>query len=233
MARLPRLSVGGLPHLVVQRSHHGQPVFLDDSDRTLFRNLLGESAKAEGLALHAYALMDKEVRLLATPATADTLGRTMQTLGRRYGGAFNRRHGRSGGLWEGRFRATIIEPERHLLDVMRYIEDEANWAGDVSQAEGGPVSSRGHHVGRRQDSLVTDHALFWALGNTPFDREASYRRLLEDGLSSSRRDGLESAVRTGWPLGSDAFVAALSGKTDRRLIPLRRGRPPKVSNEVK
>lgn len=228
MARLPRLSVGGLPHLLVQRSHHGQPVFIDDSDRTLFRNLLGDSAKVEGVALHAYALMDDQVRLLATPATADALGRMMQTLGRRYGGAFNRRHARSGGLWEGRFRATIIEPERHLLEALQYIEDAANWAGDVSQAEGGPVSSRGHHVGRRQDSLITDHALFWALGNTPFDREASYRRLLEEGLSSSQRDRLESAVRTGWPLGSEMFVATLSGQTDRRLVPLKRGRPPKA-----
>ena len=229
MARLPRLSVGGLPHLLVQRSHHGQPVFIDDSDRTLFRNLLGDVAKSEGVALHAYALMDDQVRLLATPGTADALGRMMQALGRRYGGAFNRRHARSGGLWEGRFRATIIEPERHLLEAMRYIEDEHNWDGGVAQVEGCPVSSRGHHVGRRQDSLVTDHALFWALGNTPFDREANYRRLLDDGLEATRREELESAVRTGWPLGSEVFVAQLSGKTERRLVPLKRGRPPKRS----
>jgi putative transposase len=228
MARLPRLSVGGLPHLLVQRSHHGQPVFIDDSDRTLFRNLLGDAAKSEGVALHAYALMDDQVRLLATPGTAEALGRMMQTLGRRYGGAFNRRHARSGGLWEGRFRATIIEPERHLLEAMRYLEDEHNWDGGVAQAEGGPVSSRGHHVGRRQDSLVTDHALFWALGNTPFDREVNYRRLLEEGLAPAPRERLESAVRTGWPLGSEAFVADLSGKTERRLVPLKRGRPPKA-----
>jgi putative transposase len=112
---------------------------------------------------------------------------------------------------------------------MRYIEDEHNWDGGVAQVEGCPVSSRGHHVGRRQDSLVTDHALFWALGNTPFDREANYRRLLDDGLEAARREELESAVRTGWPLGSEVFVAQLSVKTDRRLVPLKRGRPPKRS----
>lgn len=231
MARLPRLSVGGLPHLLVQRSHHGQPVFVDDSDRTLFRNLLGEGAKAEQVALHAYALMESEVRLLATPATPDALGRLMQTLGRRYGGAFNRRHARTGGLWEGRFRVTILEPERHLLEAMRFIEDEGNWDSSADEVETGPESSRGHHVGRRQDSLVTDHARYWGLGNTPFDREAAYRRLLDAGLPMAERARLDQAVRTGWPLGSEAFVQSLAALTDRRLVPLKRGRPPKQPRE--
>lgn len=230
MARLPRLSIGGMPHLLVQRAQQGQPAFLDDTDRTLYRNLLGEAARAEGVALHAYALLDQQVRLLATPGAAEALGRMMQAIGRRYGSAFNRRHGRSGTLWEGRFRATVLEPERHLLDAMRFVEDEGNWEGGVD--DGGPASSRGHHLGRRQDSLVTDAAPFWALGNTPFDREAAYRRLLDAGLPLPVKVALEQAVHTGWPLGSDRFVASLSVKTTRRLVPLKRGRPPKKSADA-
>lgn len=227
MARLSRLSVGGVPHLLVQRSHHQQAVFLDDSDRTLFRNLLGEAARAEGVALHAYGLLDGEVRLLATPATAEALGRMMQALGRRYGGAFNRRHARTGGLWEGRFRATVIEPERHLLEAMCYVEDEANWEGGAAVADAGPMSSRGHHLGRCQDSLVADHPVFWALGNTPFDREAAYRALLSAGLPAREREVLEQGVHKGWPIGSPRFIETLAGQTTRRLAPLKRGRPPK------
>jgi putative transposase len=217
-----------MARLLVQRSHHGQAAFVDDADRTLFRNLLGEAARTEGVSLHAYALMDEQIRLLATPATAQSLGRMMQTLGRRYGGAFNRRHQRSGGLWEGRFRATLIEPERHLLEAMRYIEDEGNWEGGAAVADIAPTSSRGHHVGKQRDSLVTDHALFWALGNTPFDREAAYRRLLDERLAPTTRMSLEQAVRSGWPLGSVPFVTSLSAWTTRRLTPLKRGRPPKA-----
>jgi len=227
MARLPRLSIGGMPHLLVQAAQHGQAVFLDDSDRTLYRNLLGEIARAEGVALHAYALMDDQVRLLATPRTAEGLGRLMQSLGRRYGGAFNRRHERRGPLWAGRFRATVLEPERHLLEAMRFVEDEGNWSGVVDDA--GPASSRGHHLGRRQDSLISDAAPFWGLGNTPFEREASYRQLLAGGLPLPVRAALEQAVHTGWPLGSERFIAQLSGKTTRRLTPLKRGRPPKAT----
>mgnify|MGYP003575009586 CR=1 FL=1 len=225
MARLPRLSIGGVPHLLVHAGQHAQSVFLDDSDRTLYRNLLGDAARAEQVAIHAYALLDDQVRLLVTPATAEGLGRMMQSIGRRYGGAFNRRHGRQGGLWAGRFRATVLEPERHLLDAMRYVEDERNWPGVVDDA--GPSSSRGHHLGRRPDSLITDAPAFWALGNTPFDREAAYRRLLDAGLALPVRAALEQAVHAGWPIGSATFVEGLSARTARRLAPLKRGRPSK------
>ena len=231
MARLPRLSVGGVPHLLVQRGHNQQVVFADDADRVLFRTLLGEAARAEGVTLHAYGLMAAEFRLLATPATAESLGRMMQVLGRRYGAAFNRRHSRTGGLWEGRFRATVLEAERHLLDAMGYIEHEGNWEGGAVEADGPAASSRGHHLGQRRDPLLSDHAVFWALGNTPFDRDIAYRKRLEQGLSSRERAQIEHAVQKGWPLGSEAFVATLSSHTERRLAPLRRGRPAKAGAE--
>lgn len=231
MARLPRLSVGGVPHLLVQRSHQ-QAVFADDADRVLFRDFLSEAARAESVALHAYSLLDREVRLLATPATAEALGRMMQALGRRYGGAFNRRHQRTGGLWEGRFRATVIEPERHLLEAMCYVEEEANGIGEADVADAACTSSRGHHLGRWQDPLVTDHPVFWALGNTPFEREAAYRERLSAGLPARERGCLEQGVQKGWPLGSPRFIEMLSGRTSRRLAPLKRGRPPKALTVV-
>lgn len=217
-----------MPHLLVQRGHNQQPVFADDADRSLFRTLLGEAARAEGVTLHAYGLLDTEVRLLATPATAESLGRMMQVLGRRYGAAFNRRHARTGSLWEGRFRATVLEPERHLLDALGYIEDERNWQGGAVEADQPVASSRGHHLGQRQDPMLTDHPVFWALGNTPFDRDIAYRRRLEQGLGTREREQLTHAVLKGWPLGSEAFIARLAGRTERRLAPLQRGRPRKL-----
>ncbi|MEY4561728.1 MAG: hypothetical protein RLZZ618_1005 [Pseudomonadota bacterium] len=221
MARLPRLSVGGWPHLVVLSGHDGQAVFRDDEDARHFSVWLLEAVRAQGVAVHAYALRENEVVLLATPDDSAALGRVMQTLGRRYGGYFNRRHGRRGSLWAGRFRATIVEPEQHLLDAMRYVEES-----DAEQTAQVLLTSMSHHLGQRQDPLVSDHAQFWSLGNTPFDREAAYRRLLERPLSAAGRGSLDQAVQKGWPVGSKAFVQQLGDATERRLVPLKRGRPP-------
>ena len=93
MARLPRLCVPGWPHLLVQTGHDGQAVFRDDADRVLFLDLLREAAATHGVTIHAYGLLDSEVRLLVTPSAADSLSRLIQAIGRRYGSHFNRRHG--------------------------------------------------------------------------------------------------------------------------------------------
>ncbi len=229
MARLTRLCVPGWPHLLVQSGHNHQAVFRDECDRKLFLELLQASAATEAVAIHAYALLDNEVRLLATPSTADSLSRMMQSVGRRYGSRFNRRHGHAGSLWEGRFRATVIEPERHLLACMRYIEG-ASGGGETGTGLGQqPWSSAAHHLGGRADPLVSDHLLYWSLGNTPFEREAAYRSLLQQALAPQEFAQIADAARKGWPLGSPEFLAQLSGNTSRRLTPLPRGRPRKAS----
>lgn len=230
MARLTRLCVPGWPHLLLQAGHNRQPVFLDDADRHLFVELLQSAASTHGVAIHAYALLDNEVRLLATPTGSDSLSLMMQAVGRRYGSSFNRRHAHTGSLWEGRFRATVIEPERHLLACMRYIDqalpDDVQGTGLEQQA----WSSAAHHLGERVDPLVSDHLLYWSLGNTPFEREAAYRALLQHALTPVEMASISDAVKKGWPLGSAGFLTQLSGSTARRLAPLPRGRPRKSPN---
>jgi len=223
MARLARLCVPGWPHLVLQRGHHGQAAFVDDTDRALYRRLLQEAASAHGLQVHAYALLDDEVRLLATPTTAEALSATVQAIGRRYVAAFNRRHARRGSLWDGRFRGTVVQPERHLLECLCFVEGATGAEQDVP-----PWSSAAHHLGRRPDPLVTEPAQFWALGNTPFDREAAYRELWKQALTESQTRKILSAASTGWPLGDARFVEELAAVTNRRLTPLARGRPRKA-----
>lgn len=225
MARLPRLSVAGLPHLVEQCGHNGQPVFLDTDDRAAYRVALAEAAVACGVTVHAYCLDAGRVLILATPRDADGLSRTMQRLGRRYTAEFNRRHGRSGTLWAGRFRATVIEAERHLVEVMCHVESDAAMAGDADAPARDRRSSAAHHLGLAVDPLVSDHACFWALGNTPFDRHAAYRLLVLQPLPAAQRQRFDDAVRKGWAIGSPAFLAALAAATRRRLQPLAPGRP--------
>jgi putative transposase len=227
MARLPRLCVPAWPHLLVQAGHNRQPVFKDDADRTLFLDLLREAAATSGVVIHAYGLLDNEVRLLGTPSAADSLSRMMQAIGRRYGTSFNRRHGHVGSLWEGRFRATVVEPERHLLACMRYAEDLA--AGlDLSTGLGRQAwSSAAHHLGGSTDPLIGDHLQYWSLGNTPFEREAAYKGISQQALTQVEITRILNAVLKGWPLGSPDFLDRLSIGTNRRLAPLRRGRPAK------
>ncbi len=181
MARLPRLAAAGLAHLLSQRGHDGRAIFVDRADREDYVRLLREAAAPHRVAVHAYALTDSEVLLLATPAEAAGLSAMMQALGRRYVTRFNRRHGHTGTLWDGRFRATVIEPGQHLAACICFVELAPVRCGLVREAQDHPWSSARNHLGQASDPLVADHPLYWAIGNTPFEREAAHRRLLEIG----------------------------------------------------
>lgn len=221
MARLARLAVAGQAHLALMVGHPAQPVFVDDDDRRQFLAALRESALQQSVAVHGYALLPQRVLLLLTPATDGALGTLMQGLGRRYGAAYNRRHGRQGSLWAGRFRTAVVQGGAPLLEAMLYVDLQGLQAGPAQT----PWCSLAHHLGRQRDPLVSDGPAWWALGNTPFEREAAYRRCVDEGLSPERVAALESAVRGGWAIGDAAFLARLAQATDRPLQPRPRGRP--------
>jgi putative transposase len=174
MARLPRLTLPGYPHHIIQRGNNRQMIFADTQDFATMMALLAENAHKFAVAVHAYVLMDNHFHLLATPATAEALPLMMQAVGRSYVRYFNQRHARTGTLWEGRYRSTLIETERYLLACMVYIDLNPVRAGMVAQPGAWQWSSHAHYLGQRIDKLVTPHALYWALGNTPFAREAAY-----------------------------------------------------------
>lgn len=231
MARQPRLAVAGHPYHVIHRGHDRQPIVRDDADRKTFLALLDTHARACQVAVHAYVLMDNHVHLLITPETDDALPRFMQALGRSYVRYFNQRHGRSGTLWEGRYRSNLIESERYLLACMVYIDLNPVRAGMVGQPADYKWSSHRHCIGQGSDKLVTTHALFWGLGNTPFAREAAYAELVQAGLVQSDKEQLTQSALSGWALGSANFVQALQQSTNRRLQPGKAGRPFKKTVE--
>ena len=170
--------------------------------------------------------MDNHFHLLATPATVEALPLMMQAVGRSYVRYFNQRHGRSGTLWEGRYRSTLIETERYLLACMVYIDLNPVRAGRVLQPTDWRWSSHAHHLGLRPDSLVTPHALYWALGNTPFAREAAYAELVQAGISAGQQAQLTDAALRGWVLGEPNFVGEIQKKSTRRVTKSKPGRPP-------
>ncbi len=225
MARLPRLSAANQVHLLVQRGNNGQATFIDDDDRSAFLALLRNAALDHRVSVHAYALTDNELMLLATPAATDGLSRMMQGLGRRYVARFNQRHRRSGTLWEGRFRSTVVEAALHLRDCMCFVELAPVRAGLVQAPADHRWSSARHHLGQASDPVVTDAPLYWATGNTPFEREVAHQRLLERALTSEQVRAIDEAARKGWVYGSAGFAARLESETARRARPQRPGRP--------
>lgn len=227
MARLARLSADGQVHLLVQRGNNGQAVFIDRTDREACLALLREAAATQRVAIHAFALTDEEILLLATPAGAGGLSRMMQSLGRGYVARFNRRHGRSGTLWEGRFRSTVVEAGAGLPDCLVFVETAPIRAGLTADAAEYPWSSARYHLGLDSEPLVTDHPMHWATGNTPFEREAAHRRHLERSLPPARSQQIREAMLKGWALGSEAFIAQVELQTRRRARPAARGRPRK------
>lgn len=229
MARLPRLSLPGYPHHVILRGNNRQPIFLCPDDYQTFLDLLEEHAGKSGVAVHAYVLMDNHVHLLVTPEAVDSLPRLMQAVGRRYVRYFNDRQGRSGTLWEGRYRSTPIQTETYLLACMAYIDLNPVRAGLVAEARDYPWSSHGHYVGLRNDKLVTPHSLFWTLGNTPFAREAAYADMVRVGVSASQQAALTESALRGWALGDADFLTDLQKRTERRVVKTRVGRPARTS----
>lgn len=230
MARLPRLVVPHQAHHLIQRGVDRQAIFRDDEDYVLFIRWLREAAKQFKLAVHAYVLMPNHIHVLASPSDEVGMSRSLQWVGRHYVPYFNRKYGRVGTLWQGRYRATVIDSERYFMACSRYIEMNPVRAGLTEHPWDYPWSSCSHHVGLKPDPLITDHALYWALGNTPFEREIAYKGLLEHVLTPSEIDEITTTTLKGWALGSDEFKRALARKIERRVSPGSPGRPRKVGN---
>jgi putative transposase len=231
MARLPRLTVPGYAHHLIQRGNNRQAVFTTDADRQFLLDLLAEHAKACEVALHAYVLMDNHFHLLATPATRQGLAQMMQAVGRRYVRYFNDRQKRTGTLWEGRFKSSLIQSERYLLSCMAYIDLNPVRAGMVQQPGDHRWSSYAHHTGQRVEQWLTPHPLYWELGNTPFAREIAYANLVQSGIASVQQAALTEATLRGWALGEPEFVANLQKQTLRRVSKATAGRPPLAAKQ--
>jgi putative transposase len=226
MARLPRLTVPGYPHHIIQRGNNRQAIFATGADDEVLLSMLEEHAAKAKVAIHAYVLMSNHFHLLATPDTAEGIPAMMQAVGRRYVRYFNQRQGRTGTLWEGRYRSTLIQAERYLLACMVYIDLNPVRASMVQDPADYPWSSHAHYIGRRSDRLVTPHPLYWELGNTPFARDAAYAELVQAGISAQQQHALTDSALRGWALGEADYVADLQRRTERRVSKAQVGRPP-------
>lgn len=217
----------GQVHHLLQRGHGAQPVFVDDEDRGLYLAALREALLGHAVVLHAYALLDNAVQLLLRPPSEQALSRCMQALGRRYVAGFNRRHGRSGTLWEGRFRAGVVQEGAPTLQAMLLVDGLPSRHGQAPSPQASRWCSAPHRLGLRRDPLVTDPPEFWRLGNTPFEREAAFGALLAQGQGAAEVQRIEHAAASGWALGSPQFLESIAQQLGRPVRPRARGRPPR------
>ena len=225
MARLPRLTLAGYPHHIILRGNNRQAIFMDSADFQRTLALLQVNAQEQQVQIHAYVLMSNHLHLLLTPLQNDSLPKMMQAVGRSYVLYFNKRHGRSGTLWEGRYRSALIQTERYFLACMAYIDLNPVRAGMVAQAADYPWVSHGHYIGRQNEAWLSPHPLYWEMGNTPFAREAAYAAMVQSGIDQKQQQALTSSALSGWALGEDVFVEGLQKQTPRRVNAAKAGRP--------
>jgi len=225
MARLPRYFVPDQPLHVIQRGNDRQAIFAEEADYLFYLQSLHAAAQRHGLAIHAYVLMTNHVHLLVSPQRSESVGKTMQSVGRRYVRYFNDRYGRTGTRWEGRYRATVLDSEGYLLSCYRYIELNPVRAGMVAHPRDYRWSSYRSHAEGESDPMITDHDLFRRLGRSALARQAAYRALFKSHLGEATLTAIRDATNKGWALGDERFRERIAVLTGRRAAPLPKGRP--------
>ena len=213
MARRPRIYVPGVAHHVIQRGNNREACFYDESDYKAYLSHLLEVAQQFKVALHAFVLMTNHVHLLATPSNEIALGKMMQALGRRYVQYFNHKHSRTGTLWEGRYKSTLVQTEHYLLTVYRYIELNPVRANMVQHASEYPWSSYRFNAVGLNIQLITPHAEYIKLGATPDTRQKAYRSLFRGRMAEKDITQIQDCTNKEWVLGSTHFKNQIEEKT--------------------
>ena len=231
MARLPRLDAPGIPQHVVVRGVDRQPCFFADGDYVAYLNDLRLAAALCACSIHAYVLMTNHVHLLTTGRALGSVSRMMQSIGRRYVRRLNASCGRSGTLFEGRFRASLVQSERYLLACMRYIERNPVRAAMVSHPSLYRWSSFRANAAIAHDSVVVPHEEYLALGATPEQRAAAYSDLVAEDLDIGDIEAIRRHVNKDCALGNDGFQRAIARMCGRRANVAAMGRPRAVDDE--
>jgi putative transposase len=225
MPRPPRLNLPGIPQHVTQRGNNRQACFFDDEDRIAYLSLLGKAAHVRGCEIHAYVLMTNHVHLLVTPTTPDGVSRLMQDIGREYVRRINGLYRRSGTLWEGRFKSSLVDSERYGLICYRYIELNPVRAKMVGHPGDYRWSSFAANALGQTDPLLTPHPMWLALGKTNRRRCNAYRELFMNDMLQSKLEAIRYSNRKGLPLGSEAFKAQVEARLKIKLKTGKVGRP--------
>ncbi|HMN14926.1 MAG TPA: transposase [Bellilinea sp.] len=228
MPRRPRIRLAGLPQHIIQRGINREPCFFAEEDYHGYLHWLQKSAADWHCAIHAYVLMTNHVHLLVTPETENGIAKLMQSAGRRYVQYINRSYKRTGSLWEGRHKSSLVEADTYLLTCMRYIELNPVRAGMVSDPGQYRWSSYRHNGLGRADKRIVEHPLYRSLGEAEATKQSAYRSLFRSQLDEEAISDIRLAIAQGQPLGNERFKERIFEVTGVRRVQGRRGRPEKA-----
>ena len=223
MARLPRIVIPGQPQHVIVRGNNHSEIFRADADYSFYLEKLKAACDKHGCQIHAYILMTNHVHLLITPEKEQSLAKTLQMLGRYYVQYYNYSYKRTGTLWEGRYKATLIDSESYLLICMRYIELNPVRAGMVSHPSEYRWSSYHCNALGQADELVMPHPEYRRLGKAAEAWQAAYRLLFRHHLAERSVNEIRDATNKAWVLGSNRFKQRVQRQLERRVAPSARG----------
>jgi len=216
MARLPRYILPGQPQHVIQRGNDRQNIFKDNADYEFYLEKLAAAITKHNCDLHAYVLMTNHVHLLVTPRDKDSIGKMMQMIGRYYVQYFNKKYKRTGTLWEGRYKATLISTEQYLLTCMRYIENNPVRAKNmVEHPSKYPWSSYRRNAEGECNELITPQREYKELAKTDLGRQSAYKRLFNVAITADVLSDIREATNKAWVLGDEAFKRRIEKKLER------------------
>ncbi len=225
MPRPARFGLAGLPQHIVQRGNNRQVTFFAEGDYRFYIDCLMEAKRKYGCLIHAYVLMTNHVHLLASAGEMHSVSRMMQHLGSNFVRYINGKYRRTGTLWEGRYKASLVDSEQYYLHCCRYIENNPLRAGIVGDPADYAWSSYRFHAFGRDDRMVTAHELYQRLGNAPQERQRHYRELFQNELGERTLREIRDTVNRGWPLGGERFRDEVERVLQRVARPPKRGRP--------
>lgn len=223
MPRLPRLNLPGVPQHIVQRGNNRQVCFFIEEDYSIYLDKLEDYAKKYQVDVHAFVLMTNHVHLLMTPHKGDGVSRLIQSLGRYYVRYINQTHKRTGTLWEGRYKSTLVDADNYFLLVSRYIELNPVRANMVEHPAEYPWNSyRGNALGKSIE-LLTPHPAYLALGAEQSERLNHYQALFKHEIPEKTEKEIREATNKAWVLGNERFKQQIEIQTGRRASPMQRG----------
>jgi putative transposase len=225
MPRRSRIMLPDVPVHIVQRGNNRQQCFYEEQDRSFYLFHLARLLRPVGCVLHAYCLMTNHVHLLVTSLHKEGCARLMKHLGQLHTQYVNRNYGRSGTLWEGRFRSCVVQAEDYLLACYRYIESNPVRAGVSTHPSDYAWSSYRANAEGAPDALVTPHAEFQRLGRTDAERRHAYRALFDLDSEGKRVEEIRAATNGNFALGNEAFTREVSLMLGRRAARANPGRP--------
>lgn len=221
LPRKPRLYIPDQPQHVVVRGHNREPILASDDDFRYLYKCLRDAARLNELAIHAWVFMHNHLHILATPSTSTSLPKTMQSVGRRYAQYFNRCYHRSGALWEGRYKASLVDTDRYLLSCYQYIELNPVRAGIVKQPEDYPYSSFHANALGNADSMVMPHKVFLdyvggkgsesaTADSDPCENRQAYRELCAQMLDRKTLTEIRRGTEKGLGIGTAEFLLKIA-----------------------